>query len=139
MSNIALKYRTGWLSFGWLMVIAVFYLSLTPHPPEIATFEYADKLKHFTAYFCLMAWFSQLYRPMMTRLAYLTGFIFMGVFIEYLQSLTQTRSFEVYDMLANSCGVAGAFIIFTLYRNNLLQRLEQRFCQTENLSANERK
>ncbi len=126
MNNIELKYRTVWLSLGWLLVIAIFYLSLIPYPPEIATFEYGDKLKHFIAYFCLMAWFSQLYRPVMTRVGYMTGFIAMGILIEYLQSLTQSRTYEVYDMLANSLGVLGAFTVFTLYRGNLIYRFEQR-------------
>jgi len=41
---------------------------------------------------------------------YATGFILMGIALEFLQGMTGTRSFEVFDMVANSVGVALGWI-----------------------------
>ena len=55
-----MELRTLWLAMGWFWIAVIFYLSLTPHPPEPASFENADKLEHMLAYGLLMLWFCQL-------------------------------------------------------------------------------
>jgi VanZ family protein len=94
--------RKVWLALGWLWVIVIFYLSLTPHPPEPVQFWNVDKLEHALAYALLMLWFCQLAYAR-ARLA--AVFIAMGVGIEFLQGMTGYRYFEYADMLANSSGV----------------------------------
>ena len=83
---------------------AILWLSFTSQPPQV-DFEQSDKVGHFIAYGGLMFWFCQLYRHTRTRLAYATGFIAMGIAIEFLQRATGYRSFEVMDMLADAIGV----------------------------------
>ena len=97
--------RKVWLSFGWLWIIVVFYLSLMPHPPEPISFNGVDKLEHALAYTSLMLWFCQVYVVSAARIRLFIALVAMGVGIEYLQGMTDYRYFEYADMLANSTGV----------------------------------
>jgi len=85
------------------MVAAVVWLSLTPEPPGL-DFEQADKLGHFIAYGALMFWFSQLYQKRI-RVFYALGFIAMGIGLELVQGQLGYRSYEIFDMYANTLGV----------------------------------
>ena len=100
-----LHYHKFWLVLAWCWVVAVIYLSLTSSPPKVMEFSGADKLGHLLTYCWLMFWFAQLYPSLKSRLPYATGLILMGIVLEFLQSLTPARLFEVADMLANSTGV----------------------------------
>lgn len=100
-----LKYRRAWLIGGWLMVVLVFYLSLTPIPPQPFTFSFADKFEHSFAYASLSLWFCQIYLQRNARVALVLWLVAMGVVIEILQGLSGYRYFEYADMLANSTGV----------------------------------
>ena len=83
---------------------AIFWLSLTPRPPQIDVSQ-GDKLGHLAAYGLLMLLFCQSYAQKSTRIAYAVGFIAMGIAIEFLQKMTGYRTFDVFDMLANGTGV----------------------------------
>ena len=105
-----LRYFKVWLVVGWLMVLAMCYLSLTSSPPDLnINVKYFDKIGHFAAYFILMFWFAQLYKKPKLRFFYVFFFISMGVVLEILQGLGGVRYFEYNDMLANSLGVAIAW------------------------------
>ena len=120
-----LRYFSLWLSFGWLLVLMMCYLSLTSNPPGFhIEFKYIDKLGHFFAYFILMTWFAQLYKTFRARLFYVLFFISMGVILEILQGLGGVRFFEYYDMLANTLGVVFAWIITKGRLNSLLLSFE---------------
>lgn len=107
-----LRYKPIWLLVGYILIAAVFYLSLTPDPLKIETsIIYFDKINHFTAYFVLMFWFAQIYYSLFQRRTLFIVFVCMGVLIEVLQAFEITRMFEWYDMLANTLGVALAFVI----------------------------
>lgn len=109
------------------MVASVWYLSLTPRPPEIDLgISFFDKISHFTAYATLMGWFMQLYPRIRTRLFYAAGFIGMGILIEFLQGLGPARLFEYADMLANALGVLVLLSISQTGMANLLYLLEQK-------------
>lgn len=95
--------RKVWQVIGWLIVALVFYLSLTPHPPQPVSFEGIDKAEHALAYAVLMLWFCQLYLERRIRL--FIPFVAMGVGIEILQGMTGYRYFEYADMVANTTGV----------------------------------
>lgn len=99
-------YRYPWLwhGLGWLLVAALTTLSLIHAPTQMAEIRFGDKIGHISAYTLLMLWFAQLYQGR-ARIAYALGFISMGVGLEYLQGMTGYRSFDVFDMLANSLGV----------------------------------
>lgn len=101
-----IRYFNFWLGIGWLMILVVWYVSLTPTPPNIEIkFEHLDKVEHLLTYFILMFWFAQLYKTKQSRLFFVLFFILMGVTLEILQGLGQVRFFEYADMLANSVGV----------------------------------
>jgi VanZ family protein len=92
------------IALGWAWVAAIVWLSLTPSPPKV-DFEQSDKLGHFLAYGSLMLWFCLLYAPTKARVGYAAGFIAMGVGLEFIQGMLGYRTYEVFDMLANTIGV----------------------------------
>ena len=49
--------------------------------------------------------FCLIYDQRVTRLAYATGFIAMGIALEFIQGMTGYRTFDLLDMLANAAGV----------------------------------
>ncbi len=75
-----------------------------PKPPTIDVTE-GDKLGHFAAYGLLTFIFCLIYDRRVTRLAYVAGFILMGIALEFLQGMTDYRTFDLLDMLANATGV----------------------------------
>lgn len=106
-----LKYRSVWLTGGWLLVSLIVYLSLTPHPPEPMSFPHADKLEHGFAYASLSLWFCQIYLSLRQRSVVIVALIAMGVAIEILQGWGGYRYFEYADMLANSTGVVLGYLL----------------------------
>jgi VanZ family protein len=93
-----------WRAIGVGLVILVIWLSLTPQPIEIPV-EQGDKLGHIAAYATLMVWFAQLDRRHRVRVAYAIGFVALGIALEFAQRLTDYRTFEVPDMVADAVGV----------------------------------
>lgn len=117
--------RNIWLACGWLGVIVVFYLSLTPHPPEPLAFNGADKLEHALAYGSLALWFCQIYVDK-ARVRVLLSLVAMGIGIEYLQRMTGYRQFDYFDMLANTIGVMIGWGLARTGAGRTLQMLEHR-------------
>lgn len=109
-----------WRALGWLLALAVIYLSLTPRPPDTGI-EMGDKIGHLAAYGSLMAWWLQIYREP-ARLALL--FVLMGLALEILQSLTGYREGDIFDMAANTLGV-GLGWLTALLLPNWLARLDK--------------
>ena len=121
-----LRYFKLWLSIGWLMVVALCYFSLISSPPKLdINFENFDKVRHFVGYFILMLWFAQLYKKNKSRIGYGLFFILMGIILEILQGLGGVRYFEYYDMLANTLGVALAWLITKKQGDTLLLSVER--------------
>jgi len=96
--------RSACVAAGWGWVAAIVWLSLTPAPPQVE-FAHGDKLGHFAGYGLLMLWFALLYLGRNLRILYAAGFIAMGIGLEFLQGHLGYRSFEVFDMYANTLGV----------------------------------
>jgi VanZ family protein len=96
--------RKAGIAAGWGWAAAIVWLSLTPSPPQV-DLEHGDKLGHFAAYGLLMFWFAQLYPERKARIAYVLGFIAMGIGVELLQGQLGYRTYEVFDMYANTLGV----------------------------------
>jgi VanZ family protein len=120
-----LKYRKLWLLIGWSMIATVWYLSLTPKPPEMGI-KLWDKLNHFIAYAVLMGWFGQLYLQKAQRIFWFVFFISMGISIEIFQGMGEHRFFEYNDMLANTLGVVSAIVVLLLKGDRVLSLFEQR-------------
>ena len=90
------------VAIGWILAATIVWLSVTPSPPRI-DIEQGDKFGHFAAYGTLMFWFCLLYKSRATRFAYAILWIAMGV--EFIQGQTDYRTYDVYDMCANTVGV----------------------------------
>lgn len=122
-----LRYIKLWLSIGWLLILLVCYLSLATNPPDFKTeIEYLDKVKHFLAYFVLMGWFAQIYKTKQSRINNVLFFISMGVLLEILQGISQVRTFEYSDMLANTSGVILAWFFTRGRLKDVLLSFENR-------------
>jgi len=96
--------RRACVALGWLLAGTIVWLSVTPTPPK-TYIEQGDKIEHFLAYGSLMFWFAQLYQQRSARLAYVAGWIAMGVALEFVQRWLGYRTFDTADMAANTIGV----------------------------------
>jgi len=98
----AQRHRRLWLLLGWGMIFSVVVLSLIPLDVDLQTG--GDKIAHFIAYGSMTFWFAMLFRGRGTQAGIAIAFAAMGVAIEFLQGLTDYRTFEVADMIANAVG-----------------------------------
>jgi len=107
--------RAALLAIGWGWVATIVWLSLTPAPPKL-DFEHSDKLGHFLVYGALMFWFCLLYFKTQVRIFYAAGFIVMGIGLEFIQGWLVYRTYDPFDMLANTIGVALGWMAFLVIR-----------------------
>jgi VanZ family protein len=105
-----LRYRRAWIAAIWMLVFAIVALSLMPQT-GLKSLPLADKIGHLCAYFVLavlgsaVVTESKLPRVMIWALA-------LGLLIEGAQTLlTSSRRGEWADVLANTGGVAAAWIL----------------------------
>jgi len=117
------RHRRLWLLLGWGMVFSVFVLSLIPVDVDLG--EGRDKLAHFVAYGSMSFWFAMLFRGRARQLGIAVAFAAMGVGIEFLQKLTDYRTFEVADMIANATGAALGWAAVQTPLANLLDWVER--------------
>jgi hypothetical protein len=117
-----MRIRTLWLALSWVWVAVVFYLSLTPHPPEPFSFSNADKLEHMLAYGLLMLWFCQL---QFARIWLAAAFVAMGIGLEFLQGMSGFRHFDYADMVGNSAGVVVGWWVARTRAGRILEFVEQ--------------
>jgi VanZ family protein len=113
-----LKYH--WRAILWIIIIALACLMPGDQLPNTSFFSkipYFDKIVHFTMYFIfalfLMSGFSRQYGKTSAK-AYIFSFIvaFMfGVMIEFIQEWVG-RSYDIYDMMANTAGIIVSLLLF---------------------------
>lgn len=121
---LPLRFPKLWSVLGWLLVGAVIVGSLIPGP-AVAQVDIDDKVMHAGAYFVLMVWFAGLY-PRGVYPVIATVFLALGLGLDLLQLLTDTRSFDWYDVAMNSAGVILGFVLSMLLLGGWCQRIEQR-------------
>jgi VanZ family protein len=100
-------HRRAWLVLGWGMVVVVLVSSLIPLDVDLQ--EGRDKIAHAIAYGSMTFWFAMLFRGRARQLGVALAFAAMGVAVEYLQRMTEYRTFDVADMIANGIGAALGF------------------------------
>jgi VanZ family protein len=121
------RVRTLWLVATWLLVALVVYLSVTPRSPELPLHG-GDKYGHFVAYGTLMLLFAQLYAGS-RRWAAAAALVALGIALEFVQRWTGYRSFDPWDIAANTAGVLAGFVLAPPRLPNVLVRLERRFAR----------
>ena len=100
------------------MLICIFSL-VQIQPTE--TYSINDKALHFLAYFCLAS--LVLKASQVTKVSYLLLVMFsMGVLLEIVQGNLGLRYFEYMDIIANSLGILGGFLIYII-RNKTLKKI----------------
>jgi len=117
------RYRRTWFLLGWGMVAAVVVLSLIPLELDLG--DNRDKLAHLAAYGGLSFWFGILIDGRGRELRIAIAFALMGVALEFLQSLTPYRTFEVADMIANAAGAALGWGLAQTPLRNVLEWVER--------------
>ncbi len=105
------------------MVAAVVVLSLIPLDVDLV--ENEDKLAHFVAYGSLAFWFGILIEGRGRQIGVALGFAAMGVAVEFLQGLTDYRTFEIADMIANAIGAAFGWGLAQTPLRNVLEWVER--------------
>lgn len=120
-----LRYFSLWRALGWLLVMAVVVASLMPVPERMSA-SVSDKVGHVLAYAALMFWFAQLYSGARAFVTSAFGFFALGVVLEWAQSLTGYRSYELLDMLANGTGVMVGLVLALTPLGTSLRWFEQR-------------
>ena len=111
---------------GWLLVLFVIYLSLTPSPVQLGV-EQGDKFGHVLAYATLMSWFANLYEIPARRRLCAIGFVALSVALEFVQGWTGYRTFDVADMAANAVGVVMGWTLAPPRIPNYLHWMEKFF------------
>src|SRR5262245_5418842 len=84
-----------------------------------------DKLGHLAAYLALMSWFTNIHQERSTRVACAAACVALGVGLEFAQTLTATRTFDVYDMIAGAAGVLLAWLAAPPRLPNYLRLFEK--------------
>jgi VanZ family protein len=126
LNTNAMRFRPLWLAIGYALVATIIFLSLAPNLPDTGI-EQGDKIGHFLAYGTLMFWFCQLYAARSSRTAHALAFAAMGVALEFAQGMTDYRTFELLDMLANATGVALGWAAAQALRINVLGMIESKY------------
>jgi VanZ family protein len=109
---------------GWVFVAGVIVGSLIPGQ-ALPSIGISDKAMHSAAYFALMVWFAGFYRRGLYP-AIAMVLLALGIGLDALQLLTETRSFDWYDVAMNSAGVAAGFALSLLLVGGWCQRVEER-------------
>jgi VanZ family protein len=114
-----------WAALGWLLVAGVAVASLLPGPVVADLVSLNDKFEHAVSYFVLMTWFGGLYpRALHPRVA--IALLAFGVALDLLQGLTETRSLEALDILADVVGLALGLALSMTVLEGWCQRVERR-------------
>jgi len=121
---LPLRFPKLWTAFAWSLTAAVIIGSLVPSP-VLSAIPVRDKLLHAVAYLVLMVSFAGFYRRSLypTVAALLLA---LGVSLELLQGLTDTRSADWRDMAMNSAGVAAGLVLSWWLLGGWCQRIERR-------------
>ncbi len=112
-------FRKLWYACGLGLLVLVAVLSLMPVPEGITG---NDKIAHIFIYAFLSSWFSLIVIRRESLWWVLIGLIAYGSLMEFLQSLTDYRSAEIADAIANSMGATiGLAFHFTPLRHWLFR------------------
>ncbi len=118
-----LRYRPFWIAASVVLVLGVVWGSLqSAFGGEVP--QGFDKVEHFATYLLLAVWFTGLFaRPRWWMVA--VTLLILGAAMEAGQYLMQAgRTADVYDMAANTAGVAAGLLLAALLTGGWTQRIE---------------
>ena len=113
-----------WLAVGIGPIITISILCLMPPGDLPPPFPHFDKLVHWIFYLTISGWFGQLVIPQF-RWNLFTLSLAMGVILEIIQWLLPFRSFELWDIAANTVGNLTGIAIFTGQRFRPLRQIDR--------------
>ena len=123
---IQLKYPLFWLLSGWVFVIAVIFVSVSPIVEfAVINVNCEDKILHVVTYFLLMIWFSGLYKRR-HQVGVAVFVMALGFFLEMIQLRLPYRYFEPADLVANGIGVLAGLGLSLWLLAGWCQRIEGR-------------
>jgi VanZ family protein len=118
-----LRYRPIWIAASFVLVLGVVWGSLqTALGGEVP--QGFDKVEHFGTYLFLAVWFTGLIaRQRWWMVA--TALLILGAAMEAGQYLMQVgRTADVYDLAANTAGVAAGLLLAAMVTGGWAQRIE---------------
>jgi hypothetical protein len=121
---LPLRFPTLWAALAWLMTASVVAGSLLPGH-FVAGISVRDKVQHAGAYLVLMVCFAGIYRRDLYPVVAVV-LVALGLGLDLLQLLMETRSFDWYDVGANCVGVLAGLALSWALLGGWCQRLEQR-------------
>ncbi len=121
---LSLRFPKLWTAIAWFLTAAVIVGSLLPGP-VVTAIPVRDKLEHAGAYFVLMVCFAGLYRRALYP-AVAAALLALGLCLELLQLLTETRTFDLQDIAMNCAGVVVGLALSWWLLGGWCQRVEQR-------------
>jgi hypothetical protein len=121
---LPLRFPKVWSTLAWLMTAIVVVGSLMPGH-VVASFSVRDKVLHAGSYFVLMVCFAGIYRRGLYPVVAVV-LLALGLGLDVLQLLTETRSFDWYDVAANCAGIVAGLVLSWALIGGWCQRLEQR-------------
>ena len=105
-----------------ILLLVAFIVAVTLSPYHLpGLFPYMDKVGHLAAYFTLTLLLS---RVLTIRKAVFIA-VLVGTGMEFVQTLTPTRTFEVLDIVANISGAVLCWGIVSLFKFGFLLQKER--------------
>jgi hypothetical protein len=121
---LPLRFPKLWTALAWLLTTGVIVGSLLPGV-VVAEVPIRDKVLHAGAYFILMVCFAGFYRRGLYPLV-AAVLLALGLGLDLLQILTESRSFEWNDVAMNCAGVVTGLVLSWWLLGGWCQRVEQR-------------
>ena len=123
---LPLRFPRLWTALAWSLTAGVIVGSLLPNEViEAAIPAETDKAVHAASYFILMVSFAGLYRRGL-YLIVAAVLLALGVCLDLLQLLTETRSFDWKDIAMNSAGIALGLVLSWSLLGGWCERVERR-------------
>jgi VanZ family protein len=119
---LPLRFPWVWLTGGWLLVLGVIVGSLVPGD-MLRAITISDKVMHAGTYFLLMVWFAGLY-PRQRHFLIAVTLVGLGIALDVAQGGTATRTFDLFDIVADAVGIAIGLILSVAVLGGWCQRVE---------------
>jgi hypothetical protein len=121
---LPLRFPKLWTAVAWLLTAGVVVGSLLPND-VVAQIHVRDKFMHAGSYLVLMVSFAGLYRRGLYPIVAVV-LLLLGLSLDLLQMLTESRSFDWRDVAMNCAGVVAGLLLSWWLLGGWCQRVEQR-------------